>query len=170
MNADEMDSLLPSTRNELKRVTAERDALNNHLGNLLAVIHRDGGHYQGDNGTDQAVSDGMQIVSSLIAERDALSLECDRWQYAHDKVKEMVTLEELKNKQLKADIYDTKRERDDLMAANVLISQQNERLRAALEQYAAPGNWDSRGGWMNCFFNIGDEGPDIAREALEPKP
>jgi hypothetical protein len=89
--------------------------------------------------------DERDAIKAIIAERDGLSLECDRWQYAQDKLKEIVTLEELKNKQLKAE---------------------NERLRNALEQYADRGNWDNRGGWDNCFFNIRDEGPDIAREAL----
>ncbi|MBV5322597.1 MAG: hypothetical protein JZU60_02030 [Ilumatobacteraceae bacterium] len=55
--------------NELcKGVIAERDALNNHLGNLLAVIHRDGGHYQDAHGTDKAVADAMLIVPNLIAD------------------------------------------------------------------------------------------------------
>jgi hypothetical protein len=62
--------------------------------------------------------------------------------------------------------------KDERDAIKMIISErdalkaENERLRNALEQYADRGNWDNRGGWDNCFFNIRDEGPDIAREAL----
>ena len=42
--------------------------LNNHLGNLLAVIHRDGGHYQDEHGTEKAVEDAMMIIPSQRAD------------------------------------------------------------------------------------------------------
>lgn len=32
------------------------------LGELLAIIHRDGGHYQGEYGTKKAVEDAIDIV------------------------------------------------------------------------------------------------------------
>jgi hypothetical protein len=35
------------------------------LGELLAVVHRDGGHYQDQHGTHKAVKAAMEIVSSL---------------------------------------------------------------------------------------------------------
>jgi hypothetical protein len=58
-----------------EKLMNDRDTLSNHLGNLLAVIHRDGGHYQGEHGTDKAVADGMLIVARVIAERDVLKGE-----------------------------------------------------------------------------------------------
>jgi hypothetical protein len=45
----------------------------NHLGNLLAVTHRDGGHYQSDHGTDKAVEDALRIISQLHVTTDANS-------------------------------------------------------------------------------------------------
>ena len=37
-----------------------------HLGNLLAMLHRDGGHYQGEHGTDNAVGEATMAWSVLI--------------------------------------------------------------------------------------------------------
>lgn len=37
------------------------------LGELLAVIHGDGGHYQQDNGTEQAVNEAIKKVFSMKA-------------------------------------------------------------------------------------------------------
>jgi len=42
------------------------------LDNLLAVIHRDGGHYQAAHGREKAVVDAMQIVLGLIADREGI--------------------------------------------------------------------------------------------------
>ena len=41
-----------------------------HLNNLLCRIHRDGGHYQGQHGTDKAVADADLIVARLYASED----------------------------------------------------------------------------------------------------
>lgn len=38
-----------------------------HLGNLLARIHGDGGHYQHKHGTDKAVADADLLISNLNA-------------------------------------------------------------------------------------------------------
>ena len=43
------------------------DAVRQQLGNLLAIIHRDGGHRQSAVGTDQAVEEAHQIWATLIA-------------------------------------------------------------------------------------------------------
>lgn len=37
-----------------------------YLANLLARIHRDGGHYQQEHGTEKACEDAHQIVAHLI--------------------------------------------------------------------------------------------------------
>lgn len=38
----------------------------NHLMNLLAIVHRDGGQYVGEHGLDKAVEDAKQIVANTI--------------------------------------------------------------------------------------------------------
>lgn len=40
------------------------------LGELLATIHRDGGHYQIKHGTEKAVRDAIDIVLSMRARLD----------------------------------------------------------------------------------------------------
>lgn len=40
----------------------------NHLGHLLARIHRDGGQYQAGHGTEKAVADAEQLISQWLAE------------------------------------------------------------------------------------------------------
>ena len=50
----------------------ERDGLRRNLGNLLAVIHRDGGHYQGENGDDKASEDAQMVVCNLRTKIDNL--------------------------------------------------------------------------------------------------
>jgi hypothetical protein len=51
---------------ERERAEAER-----HLGNLLAIIHGDGGHYQGEHGSAKATEDAIARVYEIRAERDA---------------------------------------------------------------------------------------------------
>lgn len=46
-------------------------ALSSQLGNLLAVIHRDGGHYESEHGTEKAVTDAMQRICDTRAGLDA---------------------------------------------------------------------------------------------------
>ncbi len=43
---------------------------NRHLGDLLAVIHRDGGNYQAEHGTAKAVEDAIEKVAHLLAAGD----------------------------------------------------------------------------------------------------
>lgn len=45
------------------------------IGNLLAVIHRDGGHYQSEHGTAKACDDAHDIIHAL---RTRLDAECGR--------------------------------------------------------------------------------------------
>lgn len=44
------------------------------LGNLLAVIHRDGGHYESEHGTDKAVADAMQRIRATHGVADELAM------------------------------------------------------------------------------------------------
>lgn len=66
--ADEIDRL----RAEVAEVAAKRDEwagfsarLSIQLGNLLAVIHRDGGHYESEHGTEKACADAETAVHVL---------------------------------------------------------------------------------------------------------
>lgn len=52
---------------EADELEAERHTVRKQLGDLLAVIHRDGGHYQDAHGTEKAVEDAMRVVSALHA-------------------------------------------------------------------------------------------------------
>ena len=54
------------------------------LGNLLAVIHRDGGHYQAEHGTEKAVADAMEAISHERTERDALAEDAERYRWLHE--------------------------------------------------------------------------------------
>lgn len=49
------------------RLIAHADAQAAIIGNLLARIHRDGGHYQNDHGTLKAAEDADLIVATLYA-------------------------------------------------------------------------------------------------------
>lgn len=44
------------------------DEAKRHLGNLLARIHRDGGHYEEEHGTEKAVKDADHIVAQLYTD------------------------------------------------------------------------------------------------------
>lgn len=41
------------------------EAANHRLGSLLAVIHRDGGHYESEHGTEKACADAATAVHAL---------------------------------------------------------------------------------------------------------
>ena len=73
-----------------ERIRAEK--AEDHLGNLLALLHRDGGHYQGEHGTDNAVGEATMAWSELIlraekaeadlaAARAALDWMYRKWMY-----------------------------------------------------------------------------------------
>jgi hypothetical protein len=50
----------------LRAALADRQRTANALGNLLAIIHRDGGHHQGAVGDEQAVKDAHERWGRLI--------------------------------------------------------------------------------------------------------
>lgn len=63
------------------------------LDDLLAVIHRDGGHYQAEHGTAKAIEDAIAEVHALIAANgdlqshfDALAYDFRRWKEATKEV------------------------------------------------------------------------------------
>ena len=50
---------------------AENAALLTNLGNLLAILHGDGGHYENKHGTDKAVADAIDKFHERIVQADA---------------------------------------------------------------------------------------------------
>lgn len=54
---------------------AERSTVARALGNLLAVIHRDGGHYQAEHGSEKAAKDAEALWCELAEQIDALKSE-----------------------------------------------------------------------------------------------
>ena len=51
---------------EAVRLIKERDELRDKLFNLLAIIHRDGGHYIMEHGIDKAVADAVTLSAERI--------------------------------------------------------------------------------------------------------
>lgn len=49
-----------------------------HLSNLLARIHRDGGHYEAEHGTQKAVQDADLLVATLHADLFTLTKDAER--------------------------------------------------------------------------------------------
>lgn len=60
---ESVQSVMAESQSYLERATVAEQ----HLGNLLARIHGDGGHYQDEQGTEKAVADADMIVVMLFA-------------------------------------------------------------------------------------------------------
>lgn len=71
--AAQADLLLHVAREALSQSAGEGMAEKKWLGEILTVIHRDGGHYQTTHGTAKAVVDAHKIVSDLFATARTLS-------------------------------------------------------------------------------------------------
>ena len=67
---------------------------------------------------------------------------------------------------LSIQLCDAKCERDELMAANVTLAQENSRLRVALQEYADGANWGCYAKVNDVLWDGSESGPAIAREAL----
>jgi hypothetical protein len=52
--------------------------LNDYLSTLLAIIHRDGGHYEKEYGTEQAVTEAKIEVCRLQTENERLLSDITR--------------------------------------------------------------------------------------------
>ena len=64
-------------RESLTHVAAERDEARRDLGEILAVIHRDGGHYTGEHGISKSVADAHATWAAVVRERDEARVEAD---------------------------------------------------------------------------------------------
>jgi hypothetical protein len=60
------------TYGQVRAMVLERDQLRELLGNLLARIHGDGGHYQAEHGTEQAAKDAEAKIIRWAASHDVL--------------------------------------------------------------------------------------------------
>jgi hypothetical protein len=67
--------LIDTQRDKIRELEAERSA----CADLLAVIHRDGGHYAGQHGVVKAATDAIAIVHQLTAERDQYKKRADEY-------------------------------------------------------------------------------------------
>jgi chromosome segregation ATPase len=117
----------------------ETDHLNKHLGNLLAVIHRDGGHYQGEVGTEQAAKVAEKIVCDLRTDKKQLEqwlelAEAERDALKHTNAAMHDELEEAHDEAL-----DLRLQRDEANAKPAdpwgACQKEIDRLRAALRKY-----------------------------------
>lgn len=55
----------------LERVVRDRDEARRQLGELLAIVHRDGGHYQSLHGDEKAVADAHLVWGELISQAES---------------------------------------------------------------------------------------------------
>lgn len=55
----------------IAELTAERDDAHKDLGNLLAIIHRDGGHYAEEHGKSEAYDQAVAVCASYRQAVDA---------------------------------------------------------------------------------------------------
>ena len=62
-----------SRQSVLDRLLHEIESLRNQLGNLLALIHRDGGHHQANVGTEQALIDAQKVLLDWRQSHDELA-------------------------------------------------------------------------------------------------
>lgn len=67
---DNAENAIAILRNAFRKAIDAAGA-KQQLSNLLARIHRDGGHYEAEHGTDKAVDDADTIVANLNAAADA---------------------------------------------------------------------------------------------------
>jgi hypothetical protein len=59
------------------KVVEERDEARRALREILAVIHRDGGHHTGRFGITQSVADAHATWAAMVAERDELKAKLE---------------------------------------------------------------------------------------------
>ena len=57
---------------------------NQLLGDLLAVIHQDGGQYQHKHGTRRAAEDAAKVVGQLRTENERMLSDIERLEKKHD--------------------------------------------------------------------------------------
>lgn len=66
---------LHDAKAEVEKLRAQLAAERQSHGDLLAVIHGDGGHYVEEHGWEKAQSDAVDIVYKLKADRESMQIE-----------------------------------------------------------------------------------------------
>ncbi len=74
MQVDDHGAAMATLEAENKKLVRDSKA----LGELLAILHRDGGHYQSDHGTEKAVTDAISNYYSLTARNEEMAGDL-RW-------------------------------------------------------------------------------------------
>ena len=64
---------------ENERLKARHEAYVKMLGELLAVLHADGGHYQYEHGTEKAVEDSITKHYELTRQLAEYKADAERW-------------------------------------------------------------------------------------------
>jgi|GEM_PF-1808032 len=63
---------------EVAEFKEDRDRVERQLNDLLAIIHRDGGHYTGQHGITKAIADAHATWAEVVRERDEARAEVER--------------------------------------------------------------------------------------------
>ncbi len=142
-----------------EKAEAERDANAKWLGELLAVIHRDGGHYQSELGNEKAVAEAHRIVARLITERDeALARVSMAYEMAADACADYPVLAPCEEEWTRYDrqiehsqkVIRTLTPADAQAALDKLLSQARlEGWRSGRDAAAIAANWDNEGELFN---------------------
>jgi hypothetical protein len=118
---------------------AEATSLRRWLGELLAVIHRDGGHHQDFAGTEQAVADAQSAVVLLFQaqdERNDLRMKLEEAEQQRDENAEHARLSD-------ANLRDVNNSRRANLERAEAAERKLEEYRKALEPFAAAeGHFD----------------------------
>ncbi|MBK8260179.1 MAG: hypothetical protein IPK80_02445 [Nannocystis sp.] len=80
---DAKNAAIASVRSLRERAeTAERER-----DNLLAIIHRDGGHHTGEHGVSQSVADAHATWAAVVRERDAATERAEKAERERDEAR-----------------------------------------------------------------------------------
>jgi len=70
LDAEPTESDMEEAAEEINKLRAEKVDLQNKLGTILAIIHRDGGQYQHQHGTENAMKDAEHLLYKWITAYD----------------------------------------------------------------------------------------------------
>jgi hypothetical protein len=81
-HGQKVKEMLDKRDDEITRLRAEVDALSHNLGELLAVLHGDGGHYRSTHGDDKATADAIKNIYADYLETERLRAEIERLKHS----------------------------------------------------------------------------------------
>ena len=118
---------------------------NQSFGCVLALIHRDGGHYITKHGHEKASQDALQIVLDLRTELDRAKVENERLWKALGLANSMILSGETHTMTLRKQIYGAPKEWGNLATANKEV----EKLRSRIKTEEEIRNDDSQEGFVD---------------------